>query len=84
MFEYICPNCGAKNLIDQNVASEPALDYDEPRDEKAMRKAIITILKKLYPTRTGYNGGHLAPIRDPNPDLFFAVLQQLEIEGVIE
>lgn len=82
--EYVCPNCGAKNQIDQNVASEPALDYGKPCDEKAMREAIISILMNLYPTRTGYNGGHLAPIRDPNPDSFFAVLQQLEIEGVIE
>lgn len=82
--EYVCPNCGAKNLLDQDVASEPALNYGKPRDEKAMREAIISILANLYPTRTGYNGGHLAPIRDPNPDLFFAVLQQLEVEGVIE
>ena len=49
-----------------------------------MREAIIATLKRLYPTRTGYNGGHLAPIRDPNPDLFFAVLHKLEMSGIIE
>lgn len=49
-----------------------------------MRQAIIVKLKSLYPTRTGDNGGHLAHIRDPNPDLFFSVLNQLEMEGIIE
>jgi len=82
--EHVCPNCGAKNQIDQSVASEPAFAYGKPGDEKAMREAIISILANLYPTRTGYNGGHLAPVRDHNPDLFFSVLQQLETEGVIE
>lgn len=55
-----------------------------PSNEPEMRDAIIAVLKNLYPTRTGYNGGHLAPVRDPNPDLFFAVLHELEQEGIIE
>jgi hypothetical protein len=49
-----------------------------------MRQGIISILKSLYPRRTGYNGGLLAPIRDLNPDLFMSVLTELETEGVIK
>lgn len=59
-------------------------EIHSPKDATEMRQSIISTLKRLYPMRTGYNGGHLAPIRDPNPELFFNVLHQLETEGVIE
>ena len=49
-----------------------------------MRDGIVSILKRLYPHRTGYNGGHLAPVRDLDPDLFMSVLTELENKGVVE
>lgn len=81
--EFICPNCGARNRMGEGTEDTDSTRA-APRDEKEMREAIISTLKRLYPTRTGYNGGHLALIRDPNPDLFFQVLHELETEGVIE
>jgi hypothetical protein len=49
-----------------------------------MRENIIKALRIFYPGHRGYNGGYLAPVRDPNPDLFMNVLTELEREGLIE
>lgn len=82
---FTCPYCGAKNKLRlAEIQSEQSEEKFVPATPDEMRTAIIDILKRLYPGRTGYNGGHLAPVRDPNPELFFAVLSELEKERIIE
>lgn len=51
---------------------------------ESMREGMISILKRLYPHRTGYNGGHLALVRGRDPDVFMSVLTELERDGIIE
>lgn len=84
---FVCSNCGAVNRVKRTGAEgieRPAVQGADPLTRSAMRDGIISILTSLYPRRTGYNGGLLAPIREPNPDLFMSVLTELEAEGVIE
>lgn len=90
MAVFQCPHCGAKNEFGKADLSQMFRDAHKarlmakPLTKKIARDEILKILRRMYPTRTGYNGGHLAPVRDVNPDVFFEVLSELEKEGVIE
>ena len=85
-----CRFCGAVNTIPANTASttelqpEPAQTGSGDVTEETMRGNIIRALKTFYPRYRGYNGGYLAPVREPNPDLFMRVLTKLERNGIIE
>jgi len=84
---FVCPHCGAVNRVNRAGLKEmqaTAGEKTEPLSRSGMRDGIISILKSLYPRRTGYNGGLLAPMRDLNPELFMSVLTELETQGVIE
>jgi len=84
---FVCSHCGAVNRLDRGGPKETqaiAGEKTEPLSRSGMRDGIISILNSLYPRRTGYNGGFLAPMRDLDPDLFMSVLTELEGQGVIE
>ncbi len=85
-----CIHCGAENRIETYeketvIATQKAKQgVDVEMTRETMRQNILKALKTFYPGHRGYNGGYLAPVRDPNPDLFMNVLTELENEGLIE
>ncbi len=81
-----CGHCGALNHVRKSELEASGVAEAPPKlmTRDTMREGIISILKGLYPHRTGYNGGHLAPVRDLDPDMFMSVLTELENEGIIE
>ena len=84
-----CRSCGAINVIADDLFSLAPVEQEAPQSpavltREVMRRNIIVALKAFYPRYRGYNGGYLAPVRDPDPDLFMSVLTELEQEGVIE
>ena len=85
-----CPHCGAVNIVDEEMLNNMKREAESlpcfagPVNRETMRKNIITALEHFYPRYRAYNGGFLAPVRDPNPDLFMKVLTDLEREDLIK
>lgn len=88
IFKVQCPHCGIYgSYTESRLKSEnekASLILNPPQNRKEMKEAIISVLKRLYPRRTGYNGSHLEPLDTHNREMFFAALRELEEDGLIE